>query len=137
MINDELRLIQTKTAIPFQAVKQFIDLLSSKQNQPRKVTPETAIQYLSARKFDVPKAVALFEANVAARHREGLFFCDSSVDPLRSELESAKFTVLVSNLLFYFLYVQIYEQLQVLKLVIILMYCQGSRKLKMESYKNF
>lgn len=87
---------QLKLLYLFQAVKQFIDLLSSKQNQPRKVTPETAIQYLSARKFDVPRAVALYEANLAARHREGLLFCDSSVDPLRSELESAKFTVLVS-----------------------------------------
>lgn len=109
--------MKTKTAMLFQAVKQFIDLLSSKQNPPRKVTPETAIQYLSARKFDVPKAVALFEANVAARHREGLFFCDSSVDPLRSELESAKFTVLVINVLFF--YVQAYEQLQLLKYEII------------------
>lgn len=79
-----------------QAIKQFIDLLNS-QHQPRKViTPETAIQYLSARKFDVPKAVALYEANNLTRQREGLFGINSKSDPLRSELETGKFTVLVS-----------------------------------------
>lgn len=82
-------------------MKQFLDLLSSQQHQPRKVTPETAIQYLAARKFDVQKAVALYQANLATREREGLFGIDSSVDPLRSELESAKFTVLVSLLSFF------------------------------------
>lgn len=80
------------------AVKQFLDLISSQHHQPRNVS--TAIQYLAARKFDVPKAVALYEANLATRQREGLFGIDSSlasVDPLRSELESGKFTVLVSQ----------------------------------------
>lgn len=81
---------------PLQAIKQFIDLINL-QHQPRKViTPETAIQYLSARKFDIPKAVALYEANNLTRQREGLFGIDSKADPLRSELETGKFTVLVS-----------------------------------------
>lgn len=67
------------------------------QHQPRKViTPETAIQYLSARKFDIPKAVALYEANNLTRLREGLFGIDYKADPLRNELETGKFTVLVS-----------------------------------------
>lgn len=80
----------------FQAVKQFIDLINS-QHQPRKViTPETAVQYLSARKFDIPKAVALYEANNLTRQREGLFGIDISAGPLRNELETGKFTVLVS-----------------------------------------
>lgn len=83
-----------------QAIKQFIDLVnSSSPHQPRKnVTPETAIQYLSARKFDIPKAVALYEANSQTRQREGLYGIDSNVDPLRSELETQKFTVLVSKI---------------------------------------
>lgn len=79
-----------------QAIKQFIDLINL-QHHPRKViTPETAIQYLSARKFDIPKAVALYEANNSTRQREGLFGIDSKSDPLRNELETGKFTVLVS-----------------------------------------
>lgn len=89
---------KTEIAFDLQAIKQFIDLLnSSSPHQPRKtVTPETAIQYLSARKFDIPKAVALYEANNQTRQREGLYGFDSSVDPLRSELATGKFTVLVS-----------------------------------------
>lgn len=72
-------------------------LNSSSPHQPRKtVTPETAIQYLSARKFDIPKAVALYEANNQTRQREGLYGIDSNADPLRSELATGKFTVLVS-----------------------------------------
>jgi hypothetical protein len=72
-------------------------LNSSSQHQPRKViTPETAIQYLSARKFDIQKAVDLYEANISTRKREGLYGFDCSVDPLSSELETGKFTVLVS-----------------------------------------
>lgn len=67
-------------------------------SQQRKViSPETAIQYLSARKFDVPKAVALYEANNLTRQREGLFGIDSKSDPLQTELQTGKFTVLVSN----------------------------------------
>ena len=82
-----------------QAIKQFIDLVnSSSPHQHLKiVTPETAIQYLSARKFDIPKAVALYESNAQTRQREGLYGIDSNVDPLRSELETQKFTVLVSK----------------------------------------
>jgi tyrosine-protein phosphatase non-receptor type 9 len=82
-----------------QAIKQFIDLLnSSSPHQPRKtVTKETALQYLSARKFDIPKAVALYEANNQTRQREGLYGIDSNADPLRSELATGKFTVLVSE----------------------------------------
>lgn len=88
---------ENKFRFCFQAIKQFIDLLNS-QHQPRKViTPETAIQYLSARKFDVRKAVELYEANNLTRQREGLFGIDSKIDPLRSELETGKFTVLVST----------------------------------------
>ena len=80
-----------------QAIKQFIDLLnSSSEHKPRRVSPETAIQYLSARKFDIPKAVALYEANSQTRLREGLYGIDSNVDPLRAELATGKFTVLVS-----------------------------------------
>lgn len=67
-------------------------------SSPRKnVSPETAIQYLSARKFDIPKAVALYEANSQTRKREELYGIDSTRDPLRTELATEKFTVLVSQ----------------------------------------
>lgn len=81
-----------------QAIKQFIDLLNSQHQQRKAVSPEVAIQYLSARKFDIPKAVALYEANLRTRQLEGLYGFHSTVDPLRSELETGKFTVLVSEL---------------------------------------
>jgi tyrosine-protein phosphatase non-receptor type 9 len=87
-----------------QAVKQFIDLLnsSSSQQQPKnkQISSATAIQYLYARKFDVPKAVALYEANHSTRHREGLYGFNVSTDPLRTELETGKFTILVSIYIF-------------------------------------
>lgn len=79
-----------------QAIKQFIDLINS-QHQPCKlITTETAVQYLHARKFDVQKAVELYQANLSTRKREELFGIDPTSDPLRIELASEKFTVLVS-----------------------------------------
>jgi hypothetical protein len=85
--------------ICLQAVKQFIDLLnSSPQHQNKKqISSTTAIQYLYARKFDIPKAVALYEANHSTRQREGLYGFNASVDPLLTELETGKFTILVSR----------------------------------------
>lgn len=82
-----------------QAVKQFIDLLnSSSQHQNKKqISSSTAIQYLYARKFDIPKAVALYEANHSTRQREGLYGFNACVDPLLTELETGKFTILVSR----------------------------------------
>lgn len=55
----------------------------------------TAIKFLCARKFDVARAVALYEQHEATRYREGLTSFDPAVDPLKSELETEKFTILV------------------------------------------
>lgn len=84
-----------------QAIKQFIDLLnSSTQQHPvnkKQISSATALQYLCARKFDISKAVALYEANHSTRQREGLYGFNPFVDPLHTELETGKFTILVST----------------------------------------
>ncbi|XP_039438821.1 tyrosine-protein phosphatase non-receptor type 9 isoform X1 [Culex pipiens pallens] len=79
------------------AVKQFIDLInSSSGSDPNRkaVTPAIATKFLLARKFDIPRAVALYEQHELIRSREGLYGFDPLVDPLRSELETGKFTIL-------------------------------------------
>lgn len=55
----------------------------------------TAIKFLCARKFNVDRAVALYEQHEETRDREGLTVFDPTVDPLKSELSTAKFTILV------------------------------------------
>lgn len=50
-----------------------------------------------ARKLDVQRAVALFEQHELIRKEEDLDNIDPSTDPLRSELETGKFTILVST----------------------------------------
>ncbi|XP_050299901.1 tyrosine-protein phosphatase non-receptor type 9 isoform X2 [Anthonomus grandis grandis] len=54
----------------------------------------TAVRFLYARKFDVNRAVALFEQHEATRQREGLNKFDPREEPLKSELLTGKFTVL-------------------------------------------
>nr|XP_029726549.1 tyrosine-protein phosphatase non-receptor type 9-like isoform X2 [Aedes albopictus]XP_029726676.1 tyrosine-protein phosphatase non-receptor type 9 isoform X2 [Aedes albopictus]XP_029726678.1 tyrosine-protein phosphatase non-receptor type 9 isoform X2 [Aedes albopictus] len=82
------------------AVKQFIDLInsssSSSSNDPNRkaVTPAIATKFLLARKFDIPRAVALYEQHELIRQREGLYGFDPMLDPLRAELETGKFTIL-------------------------------------------
>lgn len=82
-----------------QAVKQFIDLVSGLgSNVSRKnVTPATAVKFLCARKFDVQRAVALYEQHELIRQRECLYNLDPMSDLLRIELETGKFTILVRS----------------------------------------
>lgn len=83
-----------------QAVKQFIDLvngLGSNVNR-KNVTPATAVKFLFARKFDVQRAVALYEQHELIRQRECLYNLDPMSDPLRIELETGKFTILVKEI---------------------------------------
>lgn len=53
---------------------------------------------LKARKFDVGRAVQLYENHEITRYREHLARFDPTVEPLKGELATGKFTVLVSNL---------------------------------------
>lgn len=55
----------------------------------------SAILFLRARKFDINRAVLLHEQYEETRHREGLFGFNCAVEPLKSELQTQKFTILV------------------------------------------
>lgn len=48
-----------------------------------------------ARKFDIQRAIELYTSHEITRFREGLAKFDPKVEPLRTELETGKFTVLV------------------------------------------
>lgn len=82
----------------FQAVKQFIDLcnnIGSTCTPRRNISQTTAVKFLYARKFDVPRAVSLYEQHEQIRLKEGLYNIDPDIEPLRSELQTGKFTILV------------------------------------------
>uniref|UniRef100_A0A667YA25 Tyrosine-protein phosphatase non-receptor type 9 n=1 Tax=Myripristis murdjan TaxID=586833 RepID=A0A667YA25_9TELE len=58
------------------------------------VSEPTAVKFLMARKFDVSRAIDLFQAYKNTRIKEGIFNINPDEEPLRSELLSGKFTVL-------------------------------------------
>lgn len=59
----------------------------------------TAVKFLTARKFEVARALALYEQHEATRRREGLAVLYPTQEPLLSELRTGKFTVLVRILI--------------------------------------
>ncbi|XP_075159032.1 protein tyrosine phosphatase Meg2 isoform X2 [Haematobia irritans] len=80
-----------------QAVKQFIELcnnIGSTCTPRRNISQTTAVKFLYARKFDIPRAVSLYEQHEQIRLKEGLYNIDPDVEPLRSELQTGKFTIL-------------------------------------------
>uniref|UniRef100_A0A8C5BYT4 Tyrosine-protein phosphatase non-receptor type 9 n=1 Tax=Gadus morhua TaxID=8049 RepID=A0A8C5BYT4_GADMO len=58
------------------------------------VSEPTAVKFLMARKFDVSRAINLFQAYKNTRIKEGIFNINPDEEPLRSELLCGKFTVL-------------------------------------------
>ncbi|XP_034487528.1 tyrosine-protein phosphatase non-receptor type 9 isoform X2 [Drosophila innubila] len=70
--------------------------LSSSSSLPirRHISHTTAVKFLYARKFDIPRAVSLYEQHEQIRQREYLYNIDPDVEPLRSELQTGKFTIL-------------------------------------------
>ncbi|XP_050087061.1 tyrosine-protein phosphatase non-receptor type 9 isoform X1 [Anopheles aquasalis] len=78
------------------AVKQFIDRINSSNNDPNRkaVTPAVATRFLLARKYDIARALSLYEQHELIRQREGLYGFDPMNPPLRTELETGKFTIL-------------------------------------------
>lgn len=56
------------------------------------------MKFLLARKLDVTRAVALFEQHELIRYEEDLDNINPISEPLRTELETGKFTILVSRL---------------------------------------
>lgn len=90
-----------------QAIKQFIDLcnnIGSSCTPRRNISETTAVKFLYARKFDVPRAVSLYEQHEQIRLKEGLYNIDPDIEPLRSELQTGKFTILVCVFCFLFCY---------------------------------
>lgn len=81
----------------FQATKEFIEAVN-RCRAGRRVGPvswSTAVKFLAARKFEVQRALALYEQHEATRRREGLAVLHPTQEPLLSELYTGKFTVLV------------------------------------------
>ncbi|XP_030746081.1 tyrosine-protein phosphatase non-receptor type 9-like [Sitophilus oryzae] len=77
------------------ATKEFIERVNAKFKRNGCTTSwSTAVLFLYARKFDVNRAVALYEQHEATRQREGLNKFDPHKEPLHSELLTGKFTVL-------------------------------------------
>lgn len=56
----------------------------------------TACKFLMARKFDLDRSLMLYKSHETIRFREGLVKFDPLKDPLKHELETGKFTILVS-----------------------------------------
>ncbi|EEB13489.1 tyrosine-protein phosphatase non-receptor type, putative [Pediculus humanus corporis] len=79
-----------------QAAKHFIEVVN-KLKKHRCSSPlswSCAIKFLAARKYDVQRAVTLYEQHELTRHREGLVYFDTNAEPLKSELNTGKFTIL-------------------------------------------
>ncbi|XP_058809412.1 tyrosine-protein phosphatase non-receptor type 9 [Phymastichus coffea] len=84
------------TAEQEQATKEFIEVVN-KYRAGRCVGPiswNAALKFLTARKFEVTRALALYEQHEATRRREGLALMQPTQEPLLSELRTGKFTVL-------------------------------------------
>ncbi|KAM8771977.1 tyrosine-protein phosphatase non-receptor type 9 [Acanthopagrus schlegelii] len=78
------------------AVEEFLCEVRSRE-QPHSaglVSQPTAVKFLMARKFDVSRAIELFQAYKNTRIKEGIIDINPDEEPLRSELLSGKFTVL-------------------------------------------
>uniref|UniRef100_H2SHI7 protein-tyrosine-phosphatase n=1 Tax=Takifugu rubripes TaxID=31033 RepID=H2SHI7_TAKRU len=78
------------------AVKEFLDKVRSREHPHSAglVSQPTAIKFLMARKFDVSRAIDLFQDYKNTRIKEGIININPDEEPLRSELLSGKFTVL-------------------------------------------
>uniref|UniRef100_A0A8C0YTM6 Tyrosine-protein phosphatase non-receptor type 9 n=2 Tax=Cyprinus carpio TaxID=7962 RepID=A0A8C0YTM6_CYPCA len=82
-----------------QATKQFLEEINKWTSQ-HGVSPlswDVAVKFLMARKFDVLRAIELFHSYRETRLREGIVKLQPHEEPLRSELLSGKFTVLVKH----------------------------------------
>ncbi|KAE8631109.1 hypothetical protein XENTR_v10001084 [Xenopus tropicalis] len=83
------------TAQEERAIEEFLaELKNREQPQLVSVPPNTALKFLMARKFDVTRAIDLFQAYRNTRLKEGIYNINPDEEPLRAELLSGKFTVL-------------------------------------------
>ncbi|XP_032780937.2 tyrosine-protein phosphatase non-receptor type 9 isoform X2 [Daphnia magna] len=79
-----------------EAAKEFIAAvnLARQQRGSGPLSWATAVKFLMARKFDVGRGLTLYEQHESTRIREGLVHFEPAIEPLRTELETGKFTVL-------------------------------------------
>lgn len=63
------------------------------------ISVQNSRKFLSARKFELQRALSLYKAHEMIRLREGLVRFDLNSKSLRNELFSGKFTVLVTMIL--------------------------------------
>ncbi|XP_051993716.1 tyrosine-protein phosphatase non-receptor type 9 [Xyrauchen texanus] len=78
------------------AVEEFLAELRCREQSHNAdlVSQMTAVKFLMARKFDVARAIDLFQAYKNTRIKEGIYNINPNEESLRSELLSGKFTVL-------------------------------------------
>ncbi|XP_051557836.1 tyrosine-protein phosphatase non-receptor type 9 isoform X3 [Myxocyprinus asiaticus] len=78
------------------AVEEFLAELRCREQSHNAdlVSQMTAVKFLMARKFDVSRAIDLFQAYKNTRIKEGIYNINPNEEPLRSELLSGKCTVL-------------------------------------------
>merc|ERR1719158_307661 len=60
----------------------------------KQLSRSSALKFLMARKFNVDRALVLYQQHEIMRIREGLTYFDHSSGPLQSELSKGKFTIL-------------------------------------------
>ncbi|KAL1139879.1 hypothetical protein AAG570_006856, partial [Ranatra chinensis] len=82
--------------ILLQATRNFLEAVNKlRKRRPGGAVPwSIAIKFLQARKFDVSRAITLFEQHEIIRLREGLLDLNPNQEPLKSELNTGKFTIL-------------------------------------------
>lgn len=67
------------------------------QNNQPLMGMRTARKFVMARKFDFSRSLELYHQHEKVRFREGLVRFDPHQSPLKRELETGKFTILVSG----------------------------------------
>eukprot|EP00091_Calanus_sinicus_P000254 TRINITY_DN10194_c0_g1_i1.p2 TRINITY_DN10194_c0_g1~~TRINITY_DN10194_c0_g1_i1.p2 ORF type:complete len:149 (+),score=8.48 TRINITY_DN10194_c0_g1_i1:234-680(+) len=78
------------------ATRKFLENVN-KWRAARELTElswSSAVKFLMARKFNVERALVLYQQHEIMRIREGLTYFDHSSGPLQAELKRGKFTVL-------------------------------------------
>lgn len=83
-----------------------------------------------ARKFDVGRGLTLYEQHESTRIREGLVRFEPATEPLRAELETGKFTVLVSKI------PRVTKHTTNLHLFLLFFFIHDSRKIKRTRHRK-
>lgn len=114
--NNIIFIFFVNSPLHFQAIQEFVKAVDctrgvdenngdtaeegGSRSQPRqcrsKISAAIAVKFLLARKFDVARAVVLYEQHEESR-RDGLYDFDPRSEKLKRELETGKFTILVSS----------------------------------------